>query len=203
MLGPPEGTDWRPPTSGNSIAWDGSAVVKSYGSRLDGLARERAILERLFNRLPVPELLPGGGEGQLRLAYVPGQPGNEAIETNRGGELLYALGVFLRKLHAVDPAMFRDVLPGNGPVIVHGDFAPYNAILDGERPVIRAVLDWEAAYIGDPVTDLAWCEWQFRMRHPHNTWAVSRLFEGYGTTPGASEREQALAKRIKELSGCA
>ena len=200
IFGPPEGTNWRPPTSGNSISWDGSAVVKSFGDRPDGLARERAVLERLSGRLPVPELWPGGGEDQLRLAYIPGQPGDEAVEANRGAELLYALGAFLRKLHEIDPALLGDVLPGNGTVIVHGDFAPYNAILDQERPVIRAVLDWEAAYIGDPITDLAWCEWQFRMRHPHHGWAVSRLFEGYGSTPSAMEREEAVAKRLKELS---
>lgn len=200
LIGPAEGTDWRPPASGNAISWDGSAVVKSYRSRPDALVRERAVLERLADRLPVPELVPGAGEDELRLAWVPGQRGDEAVESNRGADLLYALGAFLRKLHQVDPAILGDVLPGSGTVIVHGDYAPYNVLLDREHPEIRAVLDWEAAFIGDPLTDLAWCEWQFRMRHPHHAWALSKLFDGYGATPSPGEREAALAKRLKELS---
>lgn len=39
-------------------------------------------------------------------------------------------------------------------VLVHGDFKPGNALIDGGR--ISAKLDWETAHLGDPLEDLGW-----------------------------------------------
>lgn len=39
-------------------------------------------------------------------------------------------------------------------VLVHGDFKPGNALLEGEE--ITALLDWETAHLGDPLEDLGW-----------------------------------------------
>lgn len=48
-------------------------------------------------------------------------------------------------------------LPAEGPpAIVHGDFRLGNTIFADDTPVIRAVLDWELATIGDPLCDLAY-----------------------------------------------
>lgn len=50
------------------------------------------------------------------------------------------------------------------PVLVHGDFRNGNLII-GEDGV-RAVLDWEIAYVGDPMADLGWLDtncWRFGM----------------------------------------
>lgn len=44
--------------------------------------------------------------------------------------------------------------PVERPVLVHGDFRPANILVDGGR--MSAILDWELAFIGDPVADLAW-----------------------------------------------
>jgi len=38
-------------------------------------------------------------------------------------------------------------------VIVHGDFRPQNALIEGDR--INALVDWEFAHIGQPVENLA------------------------------------------------
>ncbi|MBW0102884.1 phosphotransferase family protein [Pseudonocardia sp. KRD-291] len=44
----------------------------------------------------------------------------------------------------------------SGSAIVHGDFRVDNAILDaGDVGVVRAVVDWEMATLGDPLADLA------------------------------------------------
>ena len=46
--------------------------------------------------------------------------------------------------------------PESGASIVHGDFRVDNAILDPDRPdVVRALVDWEMATLGDPLADLA------------------------------------------------
>jgi aminoglycoside phosphotransferase (APT) family kinase protein len=39
-------------------------------------------------------------------------------------------------------------------VLVHGDFKPGNALIEGS--VITAKLDWETAHLGDPLEDLGW-----------------------------------------------
>lgn len=46
--------------------------------------------------------------------------------------------------------------PESGASIVHGDFRVDNCILDPDRSdVVRAVVDWEMATLGDPLADLA------------------------------------------------
>lgn len=38
--------------------------------------------------------------------------------------------------------------------IVHGDYRLDNALIDGEKPRLSAILDWEMATLGDPLVDL-------------------------------------------------
>lgn len=46
-------------------------------------------------------------------------------------------------------------VPPEAPLaLVHGDFRPGNLLFDTEG--LRAVLDWELAYFGDPLADVAW-----------------------------------------------
>ncbi|GAA4674615.1 phosphotransferase family protein [Nocardioides nanhaiensis] len=54
------------------------------------------------------------------------------------------------------PADDADRAPGHGAGIVHGDYRLDNllALPDAEQPV-RAVVDWEMATLGDPLTDVA------------------------------------------------
>ena len=42
-------------------------------------------------------------------------------------------------------------------------------------PRVTAVLDWEFAHLGDPVEDLAWCEWLVRTHHPEHVGALGRV----------------------------
>lgn len=60
-------------------------------------------------------------------------------------------------------AWLGDSLPSApATVLVHGDFKPGNALLDGDRVV--ALLDWETAHLGDPVEDVAWALQPLRSR---------------------------------------
>ncbi|MDF0531281.1 phosphotransferase family protein [Tsukamurella sp. 8F] len=54
------------------------------------------------------------------------------------------------ELHA---RLEADVPTESAPGIVHGDFRLDNVLVDGDRPT--AVIDWEMATLGDPLTDLA------------------------------------------------
>jgi aminoglycoside phosphotransferase (APT) family kinase protein len=48
------------------------------------------------------------------------------------------------------------------------------------------VVDWEFAHLGDPVEDLAWCEWIVRMHHPEHVDAPGE--ERAETTEGWREQ---------------
>ncbi len=53
--------------------------------------------------------------------------------------------------------------PPERVTLVHGDYRTGNFLFD-RRGVIRGILDWEMAHLGDPVEDLAWAsirQWQF------------------------------------------
>lgn len=48
-----------------------------------------------------------------------------------------------------------DNMPHNGPVgIVHGDYHLDNTLCSAAEPKLLAVIDWEMATVGDPLTDL-------------------------------------------------
>ncbi len=66
-----------------------------------------------------------------------------------------ALEWSLAELEAVD-------LPAAGPVLIHRDFRTGNYMVDGEG--LTAILDWEFAAWGDPMSDLGWFSarcWRF------------------------------------------
>ena len=52
--------------------------------------------------------------------------------------------------------------PSGAPTVVHNDYKLDNVMLSPERDRIEAVLDWEMATLGDPLTDLglSLCYWQ-------------------------------------------
>lgn len=194
---------WTPPMSGNRLAREGEVVVKRYGARLEAFARESTLLARLAalpERLPVPRPLPPLRFGELRYAYVAGVSGMEAIAGGLAPQVLGGMGAFLRRLHALASDSFGDVVPGSGPVLAHGDFAPYNVLVDGRTGTLLAVLDWEEARRDAPVLDLAWCEAQLLRSFPRFRWALRHLHEGYGAAPGQAELQGALERRMAELS---
>ena len=47
-------------------------------------------------------------------------------------------------------------LPAHRPAaLIHGDYHLDNTLFDRSRPVLRAIIDWELATVGDPLADLA------------------------------------------------
>ncbi|MFI6700702.1 phosphotransferase family protein [Streptomyces sp. NPDC050509] len=113
--------------------------------------------------------------------------------------VLRACGETLRRIHAVPTGFLHtdtgaDPAPDKAPV--HGDFGPHNLLLDPSTLQVTAVVDWEFAHPGDPVEDLAWCEWIVRMHHPDHRKSLHHFFDAYdGPVPSWPARRAAMLAR--------
>ena len=178
----------------NRTTGDRATVVKHYeGPDAElRLERERLVLAALAGTIPVPPLL-GAGEGALTLGFVAGTPGQELLDSGGAAAVLRSCGRVLRRIHATTGVL------GAG-TLVHGDFGPNNLLLDPAGYAVTAVVDWEFAHLGEPIEDLAWCEWIVRMHHPDRVGALDAFFEGYGASvPDWSERQTVMVERCLEL----
>lgn len=147
--------------------------------------------------LPVPQLI-GCTGGSLSMTFLDGVHGQDLIEAGLAEAVLAACGGALRAVHSVDAA---EVFPRARPdaVVVHGDFGPNNVLLTEDATRVTAVLDWEWAHAGDPVEDLAWCEWIVRTHHPEHLFALDAFFDAYGHRPDWSARHRTMTDRCREL----
>ncbi|WP_129841056.1 phosphotransferase [Streptomyces sp. RFCAC02] len=175
----------------NRTVGDGVVVLKTYEGpdARARLRRERAVLVRLRGRVPVPPVV-GVSASSLTLGFVAGVQGQELLDSGRAGDVLAGCGEVLRRIHDIAP----------GPVLVHGDFGPNNVLLDPATCEVTAVIDWEFARIGEPVEDLAWCEWIVRMHHPAHRHALGDFFRAYGReVPPWPVRRAAMLARCEAL----
>lgn len=96
-------------------------------------------------------------------------------------------------------AWLLDNIPKDGPVgIVHGDFHLDNTLCAAQTPDMLAVIDWEMATVGDPLTDLGLflMFWGPRAVNPPGFKHV----QGVTRTPGATPRRE-LAQLWQQQSG--
>ena len=77
-------------------------------------------------------------------------------------------------------------------VLVHGDFKPGNALIEGEH--ISAKLDWETAHLGDPLEDLGWVTNPVRKREHQidGAWEREQIVAAYRVLTGRQVDEVAL-----------
>ncbi len=61
------------------------------------------------------------------------------------------------------------------------------------------MVDWEWVHAGDPVEDVAWCEWIVRMHHPEHADALTSFLDAYGHRPPWPARHQAMVERCRAL----
>jgi aminoglycoside phosphotransferase (APT) family kinase protein len=69
----------------------------------------------------------------------------------------------LSEIDRVMSYLQNELPPASGPpTVVHNDYKFDNVMLSSERDRVDAVLDWEMATLGDPLTDLglSLCYWQ-------------------------------------------
>lgn len=172
----------------NNTVGNDSVVVKSYVGPLPAQRRTREIaaLQALQGRFPVPPILATDDE-TLTLGFIAGAHGQDLIDAGHAEEVLRSCGAILKQLHGLDERL------------VHGDFGPNNILFDPVTFDVAAVLDWEWARVGDPIVDLAWCEWIVRMHHHSAMPALARFFEAYGRTPSWPERHGAMVEQCRQL----
>lgn len=184
----------------NHTSGDAARVEKTYQGpdAQTRLARERGMLELLQGLFPVPAILAAGRDG-LSLELLPGAHGQDLIAQGHATPVLRSTGQLLHRLHTL-PRDYLGLPSTAGTVLVHGDFGPNNILFDPESFAVTALLDWEFARVGQPVEDLAWCEWIVRMHHPEHRDALEEFFAGYGRpVPDWPERRAAMVARCQEL----
>lgn len=179
---------------------DGTIEKRYQGpDRFDRAQREHDCLLDLNGRMPLPEIVEVNSQAPwLIMRGAPGEHGQDLIDAGHESEVLHLVGRMLRELHDVCPS-FVPSLPGQGAVIVHGDFGPQNLLIDVARRKATALLDWEFAHRGSPIEDLAWAEWIVRMHHPGAVHALPALHAGSGLDFAWSARQRAMVARCEEL----
>ncbi len=177
----------------------GDVVTKAYqGPDAEAFCtREAAALTALAGLLPVPRVI-ARGPVTLLTALAPGTHGQDLIDAGLAEPVLGACGRLLRRIHdlAVPEVIGADQ---PGAVIVHGDFGPNNVLLDAAAERVTAVVDWEWAHAGDPVEDLAWCEFIIRLHHPAEVASLAAFYASYGDRPDWPQRHEAIMRRCAEI----
>jgi tRNA A-37 threonylcarbamoyl transferase component Bud32 len=172
-------------------------VVKRYigPDRKERQGREVWALQALAGRFPVPRLIEHDSS-RIVIGYLVGVPGQELLE-RMPVPVLHEAGRTARRLHRTDLGGSLGP-PGEGSVLVHGDFGPQNMLFDASGH-LAALVDWEFAHLGDPIEDLAWAEWIVRTHHPQLADALGALFDGYGSQPSWAQRHSAMLAQCAQL----
>lgn len=168
----------------NRTVGNASIVLKTYvGPDAAGRCeREHVALRRLSRRLTVPPLL-NREDGCLTMKFVDGTHGQDLLEAGHGSKVLRATGEMLARIQDLDVTDLMGEMketPHPRTTLVHGDYGPNNLLIDPTTWKVAAILDWEWWHLGDPIEDLAWCEFIVRMFHPAQVCLLSCLFDGYG-----------------------
>src|SRR5690606_6609047 len=56
---------------------------------------------------------------------------------------------------------------------------PNNLLVEPNGTAVITVADWEFTRVGDPIVDLAWCEWIVRTHHPDCAALLPAFFAAY------------------------
>lgn len=145
----------------------GDLIVRPAAAWTPGVHALLAALHRHgFDAAPRPA---GYDEAWERVTYLPGDTGDldDCIDM-RGEMALRSAASLLRRYHDCSALFAKSVeasnawqLPARSPceVICHGDFAPYNVVLnDGE---VTGIIDFEAAHPGPRMWDLAYAVYRW------------------------------------------
>ncbi|ANZ39077.1 aminoglycoside phosphotransferase [Lentzea guizhouensis] len=134
-------------------------------------------------------------EGREVLTFFPGDVSNYPLSpAARSEEALVSAARLLRSYHDATVGFGRSgdwMLPAREPaeVVCHGDFAPYNCVLDGDTAV--AMIDFDTAHPAPRRWDVAYALYRWApLTHPDNG-------DGFGTV----EQQAARAARFCDAYG--
>ncbi|ASW05705.1 MULTISPECIES: aminoglycoside phosphotransferase family protein [unclassified Rhizobium] len=145
----------------------GDFIVRPAAAWTPGVHALLAALHRYgFNAAPISAGYDGAWE---RVTYLPGDTGDLDDRTDMRSEMaLRSAASLLRRYHDCSSLFAKGLeadhtwqLPARSPceVICHGDFAPYNVVLnDGE---VAGIIDFEAAHPGPRMWDLAYAVYRW------------------------------------------
>ncbi|HET7399902.1 MAG TPA: phosphotransferase family protein [Intrasporangium sp.] len=130
----------------------GTAYRSAESLRRLGAARTQAISRRVVETLAQLHAVDPGAVGLADFGRPDGFLARQVrrwrtqLESSRSRELVGA--------EELGDALAASVPPQGPPAVVHGDYRVDNVLLDDDDRVV-AVLDWEMATLGDPLTDVA------------------------------------------------
>lgn len=140
--------------------------------------------------LAVPQPLGFAAVGQEIVSYIPGEVSNYPLSAAAAStEALISAAELLQAYHKTSASFLsqlqgheRWMLPARTPaeVICHGDYAPYNVVLQGCQAV--AIIDFDTAHPGPSVWDIAYALYRWApLTHPNNP-------DGWGAEPQQIKR---------------
>lgn len=190
----------------NDTIHDDSIVVKQYRGPWAEQRRRRELvaLDCLDGLLPIPQLV-SSDQSSITTGLVSGSHGQDLLRTGAVRIVLEACGRVLGQLQQLGtkplPAESgRRARHSNSSVIVHGDFGPNNLLIDPATGAVTALFDWEWMHVGEPVEDLAWCEWILRTFHPEVVPHLQLFHAAFGRhVPGWSERKAAMLRQCRKF----
>ena len=164
----------------NQIRRDGKTVVRPVG---DWSTTVHALLTHLravgFDAAPIP--LGFDNSGNEIVSYIEGDVANYPLSANvKSVAALNSAAALLRAYHNASATFLtqshhRWMLPARLPieVICHGDFAPYNVVMEGEQAI--GIIDFDTAHPGPRLWDIAYALYRWApLTAPEN-------HDGFGT----------------------
>lgn len=147
--------------SGDLVYGVGDEYILKVSDQIERLCRERRVNDFLAGRLPVSETVLfeiEAGRAFYLKTMLQGENLAERKYLADPRELVRLLAQAMGMIHSVDPGDCPIKNPDSeGDCFIHGDFCLPNILVkDGK---VSGFIDTEAAGIGDPWMDYAWCIW--------------------------------------------
>ncbi|HEX3812852.1 MAG TPA: phosphotransferase [Mycobacteriales bacterium] len=159
--------------------------------------------------------------GQEMLGFIPGESGAIGWSRVVPAAGLRQFGRMLRRYHDAvrgfqPPAgsvwAVTDQPLGDGEIICHGDFGPWNVVWRGDEAV--GILDWDFAGPGRPVDDIAYAleycapfrddasamRWLGYTVPPDRRARIETFFQGYGTDVPPGIVDQVASRQLLDIS---
>lgn len=147
--------------SGDLVYRVGNDYILKISDNIERLVRERAVNDFLTGRLAVSETVSFVVEGERAFYLKTMVKGDALVEKeylSNPQELVRLLAQAMQMIHAVDISDCSIKNPDSeGECFIHGDFCLPNIL--AKEGKISGFIDTEAAGIGDPWMDYAWCIW--------------------------------------------